>query len=32
MNKIYPFLGTLKIHDEYHFYGASVGEKIIIVQ
>lgn len=32
MDKIYLFFGTLKICHEYHFYGASVGEKVIIVQ
>jgi len=32
MNKMYPFIRTLKIHYEYNFYGASVGEKSIIVQ
>lgn len=32
MNKICPFFGTLKIHYEYSFYGASLGEKSIIVQ
>lgn len=32
MNKKYFFFGTLKNHYEYDFYGASVGEKTIIVQ
>lgn len=32
INTIYPFFGTLKIDYEYYFYGASVGERNIIVQ